>query len=36
MRQAWTPYEPSATATLTALTWYLAPLLRKLFRRREA
>jgi hypothetical protein len=34
--QEWAPYAAGATATLIALTWYLAPLVRKLGRRSEA
>jgi hypothetical protein len=34
--EEWAPYATGATATLIALTWYLAPLLRKLARRSEA
>jgi hypothetical protein len=34
--QQWAPYLAGATATLIALTWYLAPLVRKLGRRSEA
>jgi hypothetical protein len=34
--QEWAPYSAGATATLIALTWYLAPLVRKLGPRSEA
>jgi hypothetical protein len=34
--QEWAPYSAGATATLIALTWYLAPLVRKLGSRSEA
>jgi hypothetical protein len=34
--QEWAPYAAGATANLIALTWYLAPLVRKLRRRNEA
>jgi hypothetical protein len=33
---AWAPHATGATATLIALTWYLAPLIRKLGPRSEA
>lgn len=34
--QEWAPYAAGATATLIAVTWYLAPILRKFARRSEA
>jgi hypothetical protein len=34
--QEWAPYASGASATLIALTWYRAPLVRKLGRRSEA
>jgi hypothetical protein len=34
--QEWAPYATGATATLIALTWYLAPVARKLGHRDEA
>lgn len=34
--QEWAPFAAGATATLIALTWYLAPLVHKLGRRNEA
>jgi hypothetical protein len=34
--QAWAPYSAGATAVLIGLTWYLAPLVRKLGSRSEA
>lgn len=34
--QEWAPYAAGATATLIAVTWYLAPILRKFGRRSEA
>jgi hypothetical protein len=34
--QEWTPYATGATAILIALTWYLAPLIRRLGRSTEA
>jgi hypothetical protein len=34
--EEWAPYAAGATALLIALTWYLAPLVRKLARRSEA